>query len=102
LLSILPKRDELLECLNTFEQRAQGCSFPLLPEEMSRKEIELFLDDAEDNAVRTPDMLALLFVTLAAGCQLSQADDKGEESDHDSTEATKKKADVFRKLLQSN
>jgi len=67
---------------------------------MSRKEVERFLDDAEDNAVRTPDMLALLFATLAAGCQLSQADDKGEESDHDSTEMMHKRGDVFRKLSQ--
>ena len=95
LLEVLPPKEELLLCLDLFQRRAQSCSFPHTPEEMTKKEVERFLDDAENNAVKAPDMLALIFVTLATGLQMGQYDRDGGKWDQASSEATRQQSDVF-------
>lgn len=99
LLRILPERTELLTCLDMFQRRAQSCSFPHAPEEATRKEVERFLDDAEYNAEKVPDMLALIFVTLATGMQMGQYDRNGGKWDKESSEKIRGQGDVFCKFI---
>ena len=101
LLRILPERSELLACIEMFQRRAQSCSFPHTPEEATRKEVERFLDDAEYNAQKAPDMLALIFVTLAMGLQMGQFDRNGGKWNKDSSEKTRGRCDVFCKCIGS-
>ncbi|TKA51261.1 hypothetical protein B0A49_12617, partial [Cryomyces minteri] len=77
LLNCLPPRDELFGYLDAFQRRAQSCSFPHTPDEITRKEVERFLDDAEKNAFAHPDMLALIFAALAEGLQNGVYDKSG-------------------------
>jgi hypothetical protein len=69
LLSVLPQRDELFSYLDSFQKRVHVCSFPLIPTEITKSEVERFLSDARRNAQMCPDMLALLFAALALGSQ---------------------------------
>lgn len=77
LLELLPDRAELFQTLDIFEHQAQSCSFPHVPDEVTRKEVERFLNDAEANALKAPDMLGLIFATLAAGMQMGVHDRSG-------------------------
>lgn len=95
LLKVLPEMDEILACLDMFQRRAQSCSFPHTPEEVTKKEVERFLDDAEHNAEKAPDMLALIFVTLATGLQMGQYDRNGGKWDQAASTATRARSDVF-------
>lgn len=94
LLRVLPEHDELFACLEMFHRRAQSCSFPHTPEEVTRKEVERFLSDPEHNAVTAPDMLALIFVTLATGLQMGQFDRNGGTWDRAASETTRARSDV--------
>ncbi|KAF2875925.1 hypothetical protein BDV95DRAFT_603321 [Massariosphaeria phaeospora] len=77
LLSCLPSRMELLEYLDSFQKRVHVCSFPHVPVEITKSEVERFLSDARKNAQMCPDMLALLFAALALGSQHSGWDKAG-------------------------
>ena len=77
LLQLLPDQDDLFACLDLFQRRAQACSFPHMPEEVTKREVERFLADRERNANLFPDMLALIFATLATGLQMGQYDRNG-------------------------
>ncbi|KAH5688949.1 hypothetical protein HBI23_032060 [Parastagonospora nodorum] len=77
LLNCLPQREELFECLNAFEKRVHVCSFPHVPLEITKSEVERFLDDARRNAQMCPDMLALIFAAIALGGQHSVWDRSG-------------------------
>lgn len=77
LLQLLPDQDDLFACLDLFQHRAQACSFPHMPEEVTKREVERFLADRERNANLFPDMLALIFATLATGLQMGQYDRNG-------------------------
>src|SRR3954468_21487116 len=50
LLSVLPTTTELFDYLETFEKRVHICSFPHIPTEITRSEVERFLSDAKKNA----------------------------------------------------
>jgi hypothetical protein len=103
LLHLLPEREELFTCLDMFQRRAQSCSFPHTPDEVTRREVERFLNDAEDNANRYPDMLALIFATLATGLQLGQHDlNEAQWSNATAAEESRNRSDAFRKLEPSN
>ncbi|KAL8913238.1 MAG: hypothetical protein Q9171_001885 [Xanthocarpia ochracea] len=70
LINLLPKdQQETLFCINAFQRRAQSCSFPHLPDECTEIEVQRFLSNVKENAEQHPDMLALLFATLAQGIQ---------------------------------
>ncbi|KAL8729663.1 MAG: hypothetical protein Q9166_004612 [cf. Caloplaca sp. 2 TL-2023] len=70
LINLLPKdQQETLFYLNAFQRRAQSCSFPHLPDECTELEVQRFLSNVKENAEQHPDMLALLFATLAQGIQ---------------------------------
>lgn len=71
LLDALPKRDVLMPCIESFQKRSNATSFPHMPaQQVSKKEVERFLEDAERNAESHPDMLALVFAMLATGSQM--------------------------------
>jgi hypothetical protein len=77
LLSCLPRKEELLEHLAAFESRVNVCSFPHVPMEITKSEVERFLVDSKKNAQACPDMLALLFAALATAIQHSIWDNCG-------------------------
>ena len=67
LLQCLPSLEQLYGYLDTFSQKAQGFTFPYVPEDLTRKEVENFLGNAKENAEEAPDLLALIFAALALG-----------------------------------
>ena len=95
LLDCLPPRDEMLRYLDAFQLRAQSCSFPHVPEEITTKEIDRFLANAEDNAFRHPDMLALIFAALAQGLQTGVFDRSGGDWVEGAMEAEAWKGDLY-------
>lgn len=97
LLELLPDRDELFQTLDIFEQQAQSCSFPHVPDEVTRKEVERFLNDAEANALKAPDMLGLIFATLAAGMQMGVHDRSGGMWVQGAMEASHQRSECYRK-----
>ncbi|KAM0720357.1 hypothetical protein Q7P37_004493 [Cladosporium fusiforme] len=78
LTDLLPSNDEeIFGHLDLFQKQAQSCSFPHFSDEMTKKEVERFLEDRKTNATKAPDMLALLFATLAVGVQIGVHDRNG-------------------------
>ncbi|KAL9042894.1 MAG: hypothetical protein Q9214_003654 [Letrouitia sp. 1 TL-2023] len=70
LLNLLPKdQEDIFSYLGAFQRRAQACSFPHVPDECTELEVQRFLSNRKQNAEEHPDMLALLFATLAQGLQ---------------------------------
>lgn len=72
--NLLGSHSDVYAALDHFQERAQSCYFPHTPDEVTRREVERFLSDAEGNAERHPDMLALIFATLATGMQMGVYD----------------------------
>lgn len=99
LLNCLPPKDELFGYLDAFERRAQSCSFPHVPEEITRKEIERFLADPESNAFKHPDMLALIFGALAQGLQNGVYDKSGGQWVEGAMEAEAWKGDLYSECI---
>ena len=70
LLNLLPKdQQDIFIYLGAFQRRAQACTFPHVPDECTELEVQRFLSNRKKNAEEHPDMLALLFATLAQGLQ---------------------------------
>lgn len=92
LLRCLEPHDDLLNNIDTFASKAVGFAFPFLPENLSRKEVEHFIQDAGQNAVAYPDALALIFAGAALGIQLG-----GEHEDARHREDRLRRGDVFSK-----
>lgn len=100
LLTLLPQdQDELFSCLDLFEKRAQACSFPQLLDDVTKHEVQRFLSDDQDQRIRNaesfPDMLALLFATLATGLQMGQYDKCGGKWESKAVHETRKQCDAF-------
>jgi hypothetical protein len=95
LLDCLPARAELLEHLGAFETRVNICSFPYVPVEISRNEVERFLADPKKNAQMSPDFLALLFAAIALGAQHSVWDKGGGRWDIDVMSIETRKGNVY-------
>ncbi|KAK4542876.1 hypothetical protein LTR36_006065 [Oleoguttula mirabilis] len=95
LIQVLPARDELFQILESFQRRAQSCSFPHTSDEVTKREVERFLADGEGNAQKYPDMLALLLATLATGLQMGVYDRSGGKWVAGETTTTILKADVY-------
>ena len=96
LLQLLPLKENLFAILDIFQQRAQACAFPHTPDEMTKREVELFLADVEHNAERHPDMLALIFITLASGLQMIHFDRNGDQWTPAAPHETRVRSDAFR------
>lgn len=101
LLDILPDRSELLEYLAAFEQRVHICAFPYLPIELTKTEMERFLDDPERNARMCPDMLALIFAAIALGAQHSVWDKAGEQWRAEFVDAEAKRGNVYSEYIHT-
>ncbi|KAL6704458.1 hypothetical protein ACN47E_008202 [Coniothyrium glycines] len=95
LLSCLPSRTELLECFRIFDGSVSLSSFPYVPIEITRSEVERFLSEAEKNAHLCPDMLALLFAALALGAQYSIWEKAGGRWDDEVVRTELRKGDVY-------
>ncbi|KAM0724028.1 hypothetical protein Q7P37_001019 [Cladosporium fusiforme] len=71
LTRLLPDENEILTSLGVFHDIAQGFVVPQTPDKTRKKEIQRFLSDIERNATKEPDMLALLFASLALVLHMS-------------------------------
>lgn len=101
LVELLPSKDEIIDSLEIFHHRVQSCSFPHVPEECTKKEVERFLTNSQHNAHVHPDMLALLFATLAQCSQNGVYDRSGGKWVAGAMEAESKKGDVYSEKVQS-
>lgn len=97
LLSCLPSEEDILSYLQAFQSRAQSCSFPHVPEECTVEEVKRFLSNAEHNAFVHPDMLAIIFATLAQGLQNGVYDRYGGQWVAGAMEEELRKGDVYSK-----
>lgn len=95
LIKLLPPEEELYLYINAFQHRALASSFPHVPEDCTLSEVQKFLENAEHNAALHPDMLALLFSTLALGLQDGAFDRCQEQWISGSVEAESKKGDIY-------
>jgi len=100
LLKLLPEdRKELFDCLDIFSKRAQSCSFPHMPDEVTKKEVSRFLEDVENNpanAENHADMLALILATLATGMQMGVHDRSGGRWVEGAMEASHRRSECYR------
>lgn len=95
LVKLLPSNSEIHVYLASFQRRAQSCSFPHVPDECTEGEIQRFLSNVEHNAAANPNMLALLFTTLAQGLQDGVYDRNGEKWIAGSVGVESQKGDVY-------
>ena len=95
LVQLLADKEELHTYLIAYESRTQSSTFALSQEKCSTARFELFLSNIEHNAHVHPDLLALLFATLAHGRRYSLEDAQRNFREEDSGES--KKGDVFSK-----
>lgn len=65
----IPLEGVISSCLQSCQDRAQAFSFPHVSASCTPAVVKGFLDNIEHNAQTEPDMLALLFATLAHGMQ---------------------------------
>ena len=72
-------------------------SFPHVPDKVTEPEIRGFMENLEHNAALYPDLLALLFATLALGLQDGVYDKCGEKWTAGTVETESKKGDVYSK-----
>ena len=99
LVELLPCNEDIFFYLRSFQRRAQSCSFPHVPEECAEVEVQRFLENVEHNAAVHPNMLALLFATLAQGLQDGVFDRNGEKWIAGAVEAESQKGDVYSKRV---
>jgi hypothetical protein len=100
LLQCLPSLEQLYGYLDSFNQRAQGFAFPYVPADLTRKEVEHFLGNAQENAEKVPDLLALIFAAIALGVQLGTFEDQ-REAPADALQAYSRKGELFCKWQKS-
>lgn len=78
LINLLPKdHQEIFFYVRAFQRRGQSCSFPHLPDDFTEVEVQRFLGNVKENSEQHPEMLALLFATLAQGIQSGVYDKYG-------------------------
>lgn len=94
LLQILQPHEDLFAFIDSFTRMGQGFVFPYLPEELTKKEVQHFLQDAEQNANKHPDYLALIFAASALGEQLSCLEQMSKQG---KPQAQNRKSGVFGK-----
>ncbi|KAH0363570.1 hypothetical protein KCU65_g7324, partial [Aureobasidium melanogenum] len=94
LLQCLPSRDELYHYLDVFSQKARGFAFPYVPDDLAQKEVERFLENAEENAEKVPDLLALIFAALALGVQLDTFGSR-KEAETNTPQNSSRKGEIF-------
>jgi len=98
LLGCLPQGEELDKRLSAFEKRVSVCSFPYVPFETTKSEVDRFLKDAKKNAQMCPDMLALLFAAIALGGQHCVWDRSGDRWEAGAMLKELQKGDIYSKF----
>ena len=98
IIKLLPPEEDLFYYLDAFQRRAQAFSYPHVPSECNPQDVRQFLDHIDHNAALHPDMLALLFTTLALGLQDGVYDRCGETWVAGSVESEAKKGEVYSML----
>lgn len=98
LIDLLPSDDVIFQALQLLQNRAQSCSFPHVPDEVTKKEFERFLKNRKNNANNAPDMLGLMFMTLAVGMQIGAFDRNGGQWLGASMADSQQEGEVYRKL----
>ena len=83
--------------LDTYVALAESRTWPHFAQEITRKEVERFLVNFEQNAVAYPDMLALIFAALATGLQLGVHERHGGRWLAGAVEAERTEGDMFSK-----
>ena len=99
IIKLLPPQDDLFFYVDAFQRRAQTLSFPHVPDECTHSEVQRFMENIDYNAALHPDLLALLFATLALGLQDGIYDRCGEKWIPGAVEAESQKGDVYSKAL---
>ena len=79
LYSCLQPSAEISAILDAYAARTESFVWPHLASEITKKEVERFLADFENNATSYPDMLALIFAALATGVQRGMYDRGGQQ-----------------------
>ena len=102
LVETLPPDGLIFMYLDEFQRRAQSCSFPHVPEECTKAEVQRFLADRHHNASVNPDMLALLFTTIAQGLQNGCYDVYGGEWVRGAMAMECEKGDVYSEYHRSH
>lgn len=97
LTTLLPPDDEIFHHLDLFEKRGQSCSFPHVLDEMTKREVERFLEDRETNATKSPEMLGLIFATLAVGLQIGVFDQSSGQWLEASMASSHRRGEVYRR-----
>lgn len=95
LLAAIPSEEEVFNYLDAFQRRAQSCFFPHMPSECTQGEVRRFLENVEHNSATNPDMLALLFATMAQGAQNGVYDKYGERWIAGAMEVEAQRGDVY-------
>ncbi|KAG8533757.1 uncharacterized protein KY384_001498 [Bacidia gigantensis] len=95
LIRLLPQEQDLFFYLETFQRRSLLFSFPHVPDQIAEPDIRKFLENLEHNAALYPDLLALLFATLALGLQDGVYDKCGQKWSAGAVENESKKGEVF-------
>lgn len=93
----LPPVEDLYAYLRSFHKRARGLSFPHIPDELTRKEIDRFLESPTDSALRYPDWLALIFAAAALGIQAGVYDRSGDRWAAKDVEEARRNGDMYSK-----
>ena len=99
IIKLLPPEEDLFYYVDSFQQRALALSFPHVPCECTHVEVQKFIENIDHNAALHPDVLALLFATLALGLQDGIYARCGERWISGSVEAESKKGDVYSMYL---
>lgn len=97
LYSCLQPWNETLMYLDSYKRRAETYPIPPLAQEVTRKEVERFVDHFEENAMAFPDMLAVIFAALATGRQVGVHERCGGKWVAGAVEADRRRGDLFRR-----
>lgn len=97
LTQMLPDTREVFASYRLFCSYSQACSFPILIAEYSDLNLDHFLMDIEQSAVRHMDALAFLFAILAQSTQHDLYDRSNEQWIAEVVEDNAKEGKVYRK-----
>lgn len=98
LCKLLPPKETISKCFEMLRCcRAQSCFFQNMLDEVMKKGIDHFLTDPRPNAEKTPDMLGLVFASLAIGSQVGVFHCSGSEWVTGLLQGSHKASECYRK-----
>lgn len=96
--NLLQDRGLVFKYLTSFDKRAQSCYFPHVLDQSIKSELECFLVNAEDNAEKHPEMLALILAMMATGLQMGVWDNCGGKWNGEAVKKARLEGDVYSRL----